>query len=161
MIKIFENTIFEKFNEENIFNFNKVDAVAYLALYILIPCFVTSLSLLDYPNEIREIIYCYLSILISALNCIYDASNRWIAKKSLKNGKLFLIIIGSFTIAGYCILVIFSILLVEQGWIRCDYFLLIYFLVVIIAIIDIVCCFTKEIAWTKCIDDTGKEAYLK
>lgn len=154
---ISKNTNHVKLNENNIFNFNKVDAVAYLFLYILIPFFITVLSLLDYPSDSKAQIYCYLSILINALNCTYDAFNRWVNEKSLKNKKLFAIVIGSLVIVGYCLFIILSMLLIEHKQYRCDYWLLAYFIVVFIAIVDCVCCFTKEIAWIKCVDHTVKE----
>ena len=58
--------------ENNIFHCNKGDGVAYLVLYIIIPVLITALSLanMSKTDEIAEI-YCYISIMISAFNCIY------------------------------------------------------------------------------------------
>lgn len=147
-----------QWHKENIFNFKKADGVAYLIFYIIIPCLVTVFSLLDYPSDSNARIYCYVSILISALNCIYDAFNRWVNnQKTLKNGKLFFMMIGASIIVIYCFFIIFSMLLIDNADYRQDSFLLAYFLVIVIAISDIVCCFTKEIVWMGCIDYIGKE----
>ena len=89
------SAIFAHCFDDSIFNFRKADGIAYFVFYILIPCLVTSFSLMSYPDGHVERVYCYVSILISALNCIYDAFNRWTECRSRKNAKLFVIILGA------------------------------------------------------------------
>lgn len=62
--------------EGNIFGFKKLDGAAYLAFYILIPVIVTIASLNVLSSESIAMAYCYMTILISSLNSIYDAGNR-------------------------------------------------------------------------------------
>lgn len=131
----------------NIFNFKKGDGIAYLSLYVVIPCFVTILSLANYPSDNSAKIYCYISIFINAVNCIYDAFNRWDNEKSKKNGKLFFMMLGAFIVTIYCTFVILSMAIWTKSGIRQDAFLCSYLIVIAIALIDVICCFTKEIAW--------------
>ena len=156
---LYRNIDLKQWHKDNIFDLRKADAIAYLFFYILIPCFVTILSLQNDPSSTNEKIYCYMSILISAFNCIYDAFNRWVNRISLKNGKLFIIIISASIIVVYCIFIILGILIVENGQYQCDYLLLSYLFVVLIAMIDIVCCCTKEISWMGCVNNVGKEVH--
>lgn len=155
------SAIFAHCFDDSIFNFRKADGIAYFVFYILIPCLVTSFSLMSYPDGHVERVYCYVSILISALNCIYDAFNRWTECRSRKNAKLFVIILGAGIITVYCFVMIFSMLLLEDDRLRHDGFLISYFLVIVIALVDIVGCFMKDIALGFCINQTWKDVEQK
>ena len=74
---------------ENIFDFRKGDSIAYFALYVLVPVIITWVSLKTLSTDDVSIIYCYMTILISALNSIYDGANRWNSKyKSIRNARI-------------------------------------------------------------------------
>lgn len=138
---------------DNIFSFRKGDGAAYLFFYIVIPVAITWISLTTFPNNSVAAIHCYVTILVSALNCIYDAGNRWVAgKKSLRNTKLFLVILSSAVIVAYCTVVIINMSMTENIASRCDYLLLIYIVAIIVTLTDVVGCFLAEMAWISCID---------
>ena len=61
----------------NIFQHRKWDAIFYTLLYIVVPVFSTVVTLLNIQMAERALAYCYLTILISIANCIYDAAGRW------------------------------------------------------------------------------------
>lgn len=132
---------------ENIFDLKKGDGVAYLVLYVFIPVIITWISLNTLLIDNISIIYCYLTILISALNSMYDAANRWnTKKKSLRNTKLFFILLSNIVVAAYCIYVIMFILISKNLNCRYDWILTSYFIAIIVAIIDATHCFTKDMA---------------
>ena len=147
--------IVENWINDNIFGFRKGDGAAYLVFYILIPVTITCISLSTFPSDDIAAIYCYVTILVSALNCIYDAGNRWIAgTKTVKNTKLFWVIFSAGIVVIYCIFVIFNMLMTKDTSYRCDWFLLAYAIVVIVAVIDIVSCFSADMAWMSCVGST-------
>lgn len=140
----------------NIFNYKKGDGVAYLVFYIFIPVVVTAVSLIAFPQDDISAIYCYVTILISALNSIYDGANRWLyGVKSTRNTKLFLIYISDFFVSGYCIVVIIYMLVAKNADIRFDWALLAYFLAVVTAGFDVVGCFAKDMALLNCVSGEG------
>lgn len=137
----------------NIFKFRKGDGVAYLVFYIFIPVVVTAVSLVAFPEDNISAIYCYVTILISVLNSIYDGANRWLyGVKAMKNTKLFLIFISDFFVAGYCIVVIIYMLATQKTDIRFDWMLLAYFIAVVISLCDVVGCFAKDMALMNCVE---------
>lgn len=129
----------------NIFQSQKVDGAVYLLLYIVIPVAITYISLKTFRGSNNTAIYCYVTILVSALNSIYDAASRWIPKqKTLKNGKLFLIMFSSAIIAFYCIYITLTMLITNKLD-RCDYILLFYAIAVTVALVDLLTCILKEV----------------
>lgn len=140
--------------EGNIFDFKKLDGAAYLVFYILIPVIVTVVSLNVLSTEDTAIAYCYMTILISSLNSIYDAGNRWQSGiKTIRNTKIFVIIISNTVISIYCFWVIMQILISQGTYDICrwDWILLVYFIAIIIALGDIVGCFASDMVLRDCI----------
>ena len=90
-----------------------------------------------------ERMYSYVTIMISSLNCIYDACSR-ISNTPCAKKKLLLIICGAGTAFLYCLYIVCTIPLENMQW-RCDYFLLVYSLVFIIALKEIAPCIAKII----------------
>ena len=138
--------------ENNMFHFNKGDGVAYLVLYIIIPVLITTLSLITMSktDKIAEI-YCYISIMISAFNCIYDGANRWDKVRSGRNAKLFLILGSNGIIALYCIIEILQIFLLKKVIFELEYTFLIYIVVIVVALHDVYICFGQDIVWKDCL----------
>ena len=105
--------------KDNMFKYNKVDGGAYFALYLVIPVIVSYISL-QVAKQSLEITYAFLSILITALNCIYDAYNRWNREsKSIVNLKLTVMGICLAGVSAYCFYVIVGNLL---EWTEIKYF---------------------------------------
>lgn len=147
---------------DNLFSLRKGDGVAYLVFYIVIPVLVTYISLQTLPSEGNAIIYSYVTILISTMNCIYDAANRWSPEtKGVKNIKLGIIMLVSGTIAFYCLYVIFYMLAKSDFNCRYDLIFLMYIPAIIVGIADIVHCFTKDMAWKACVDSNMSEGESK
>lgn len=154
--------VVEDWVNNNMFGFRKGDGAAYFVFYILIPVTITWISLAAFPSDDIAAIYCYVTILVSALNCIYDAGNRWVAgKKALKNTKLFLVILSAGMVVTYCVVVIFTMLMTKDTSCRCDGWLLAYTVVVVVAVIDIISCFAADMAWRSCVGSTGVEEEIK
>lgn len=133
--------------ENNFFKFKRWDGISYIFLYICIPVVITGVSLSELSNNNVSIIYCYISIFISALNGLYDAANRWDNDgSSVINLKVFIIGLVNMIIGMYCIYVVLCIAI--SGNINCrhDCILLTYFVTIIIAMIDALCCFARNIA---------------
>ena len=144
----------KKWITNNVFNFRKGDASAYLVLYIVLPILITCLSI-KYPTNNIATVYCYLTIFVSAVNGIYDAANRWVGK-SFRNVKLFVIIFGCTGVCIYTAYVILSLLITEAVS-KCDGFLLSYVLVLLIALPDCIACFAADMAYKDCVDSEKKE----
>jgi len=137
----------------NIFRNNKVDGTLYLFFYIIIPVLVAIISLKVSDSEHTAIVYCYLSILISTFNCLYDSGNRWISgKKTFHNVKLFLMMVSNIVIAIYCLFVIFYVLILKDIGCRIDWILCIYLISMTIASIDIISCYVKDMAIYSCLE---------
>lgn len=137
----------QNWKNNNIYDFRKSDGMLYLFFYILVPISVTALTLYFFPSQTNSAVYCYITILISALNCIYDAINRWEnGVSSVTNIKLFLLGFSLIVISSYCFFEIICILISNNINYRCDYILLSYLLNVVIAAIDISACFASEMA---------------
>ena len=131
----------------NIYNHRLTDCMLYLILYIIIPIIITGVSLYSLDNSVAPAVYCYLTIFISAANCIYDAINRWKHdEKSVINTKIVIIILFTGIVFVYCIFEIISILILEKVEFRFDCFLWAYFGAVIVVLIDIASCFAKNLA---------------
>lgn len=146
---------------ENIFNLKKGDGTAYLVFYIIVPVIVTLISLNTLPENGSAVVYSYTTILISAMNCIYDAGNRWSGQKGVRNIKLGLIILSSGIIVVYCISIIFLMLATNNTSFRFDWIFLVYILTIIVGVMDVVCCFTADMAWKACVDSGKSEDELK
>ena len=145
--------IFREWIHNNIYNHRKIDGVMYFIFYIFIPIVVTGLSLSAFPDDTPSAVYSYVTILISALNCGYDAANRWkIKEKSIVNTKLFCVVLPVVIISCYCVFEILSILILKKADMRFDGVLCVYFLTVIITLIDIVGCFAKDMSLRNYVD---------
>lgn len=142
--------------ENNIFMWKKGDGSAYLVLYIIIPVAVTWISLSTLPKDNISKVYCYMTIFISSLNSLYDVANRWRSEeRSIHNTKLFLIVLSNVVISVYCIVVVLCILITGGLNVQFDGLFLVYFLAVVISIIDIVACFTRDMALCSCMKKEG------
>ena len=147
-----KNLLFENWVKENIYNYNKADSVAYLVLYLLIPVIITVISLSELPKDNIARLYCYITILISVFNSIYDSFGRWNSNnKSVRNTKLFLIVLSNVFVAIYCIFIIMEILISSNLKCRFDEFLCVYFIAIIVSLFDIGACFFKDMAFRQCI----------
>lgn len=144
---------------ENIFNFKKGDGVAYLVFYIFVPVAMSWFSLLQVVSSDNvSVIYCYVTILVSAMNCIYDAANRWSGNtKRGKNIKLFVIMSSTAVTAGYCIFEIFALMITKSAELRNDYFFLIYLVTIVVAFMDIIGCFATDMAWKSCLNSSNQK----
>ena len=138
--------------ENNIFHCSKGDGVAELVLYIIIPVLITTLSLanMSKTDKVAEI-YCYISIMISAFNCIYDGANRWDKGKSIRNTKIFLIHMCNGIIALYCIAEVLQMTLLGNVLVENEYIFLTYFIAIAIALHDIYMCFGQDLIWKDCL----------
>lgn len=132
---------------QNIFNLNKFDGAAYLAFYIFIPIastIVGSLKRFSFSNT--DAVYYYVTILISAFGCVYDAANRWKSgEKTERNKKLSLIVVVSAFIAAYCGLMVIARLVLGSASYVLDHCLIVYAFVVVVALNDTIECFKQDI----------------
>lgn len=132
---------------QNIFNLSKFDGAAYLVFYIFIPIASTIVGCLKrrfFTNT--DAVYYYVTILISIFSCIYDAANRWKSgEKTGRNKKLYLIVVVSAFIAGYCGLMVIARLVLGSASYKLDYCLIAYVLVVAVALKDTLECFKQDI----------------
>ena len=140
----------------NIFQHRKWDAIMYFALYIVVPVFVTIVTLLSIQNSERALAYCYVTIFISVANCIYDALGRCIKKQPFLNRKLAIIIVINTLIASYCVFEIFMILGGGKTTYRFDWILAIYPVAIIVALVDFVLCFIEDLAIKTPIDKVAE-----
>jgi len=133
--------------ENNIYSTNKMDAVLYLAVYVAVPVIVTLVGLLNGLQDPMDSIYWYISIIITTIGVLYDCYGRWDAnEKSIKNTKIFLIGLSAAIILVYSF---FEIVCISQGLEhRDDRLLLTYALLGIIAIIDLMICFCRNMAFS-------------
>lgn len=143
----------ENMTRENMYNFKKGDGVAYCILYILIPVIITYVSLSKITgNDETSIIYCYITILVSVLNSMYDGANRWDSKnRSFRNTKLFIILFFNAIIAVYCIVVVLCILISSDLSCRRDMILFVYFGAIAVSFYDMAVCFFKDMALRNCV----------
>ena len=150
-------TFVKNWIKQNIYDNRKGDGVAYFVLYLCIPIIITIISLFTVSKDDISIAYCYVTIMISALNSIYDSANRWSSdkSKSVKNIKLLIMILCNSVITIYCLSVFFYVLISENSsdMCRCDGILMIYFVVVAIALVDMFTCFIRDISIQECIKE--------
>lgn len=134
----------------NIFDSRMGDATAYMVFYIVIPVLITLFSLHVFPTDLVSGVYCYVTILVSALNGIYDGANRWRSGiKSRRNAKIFAILVFNGIVAVYCLYVIFSVLIMNKMDCRNDCILFFYGGTCFIAIWDFVASFLKDMTLKK------------
>lgn len=142
---------------ENIFNSKKGDGIAYTVLYIIVPVVVTAVSLSALPEDDISIIYCYMTILISALNGIYDGWGRWnIGQKSIRNTKLFIILLSNAVVSIYCFVIIMYILIAKSTSYRHDWILLAYSIAIIVSLYDVFGCFARDMVLRVCVKNGGE-----
>lgn len=144
-----KENLFHNWVQGNIFSHKKRDGILYAIFYIVLPVSITAWSLYAFPTDFAAGVYCYLTILISALNCLYDAINRWTDEKSIINVKLVIMIISISVVWIYCLVIILGMLLTSNVVLRIDKFLYAYFITVIIALSDLVCCFASDLTMRK------------
>ena len=133
-------------SNHNIFDSKNTDAALYLVFYLFFPIAITAISLWTFPDNVVSGIYCYVTILVSALNGIYDATNRWNgAVKSIRNTKVFIIFLSNGIVAAYCICVILFALL-QNRICRCDWLLLAYMGTCVVSVVDFSAAISKNIA---------------
>lgn len=138
--------------KNNMFKFKVGDATAYFVLYIIIPVVITAISLKTLSTDNLSVIYCYITIFISAANCIYDGANRWDSTtKSVLNTKIFIIFISNTVIAVYCLCVILYILISNNICRSFDKVLFVYFFTVFVSLFDVVACFVRKMAFKDCV----------
>lgn len=140
-----KENIFYNLVQGNIYNHKKHDGILYIIFYIIIPVIITAWSLYAFPSDFAASVYCYLTILISALNCMYDAINRWQDEKSIINVKLVIIIVSVSVIWIYCLVVIMGMLITTNTNLRADIFFCAYFATIIVALFDFVCCIASDL----------------
>ena len=151
-------TLVKNITKSNIFKFKKYDGILYLFFYIAIPIIVTAISLTVFPKDEMAIVYFYLTILISAFNALYDIVNRWnFDEKTMTNAKLFFMGVSVIVIVGYCLVEIIGMLISKWFPYRADWILCAYFVAVVIALWDIIACFSRDIALAEFTED--KEEY--
>lgn len=143
-------------NNSNIFGFRMGDATAYLAFYIVIPIVVTYISLGVLSPDAVSGAYCYMTILVSVLNGIYDAGNRWnVGTRCKRNTKLFVICLSNSIVAVYCLCIIFCVLIMHRLGSRYDWILLAYLGTCFVAIWDIAASFLKDMSLQDTIMEKG------
>ena len=140
----------------NIFQHRKWDASIYIVLYIVVPVIITIVTLLSIQNSERALAYCYVTIFISVANCIYDASGRCKKNQPFLNRKLAIIIAINALIAIYCIFEVFMILGGGKTTYRVDWILAAYVVVIIVALVDFVLCFSEDLAIKTPIDKVAE-----
>ncbi len=144
-----KESMFYDWVQGNIYNFRKHDGALYFVFYIIIPVIVTAWSLYALPDDSVAGAYCYLTILISALNCLYDAVNRWQDERSVINVKLAIMMASVAIVAIYCFAVLVGILVTAAAnpeapsALRADAFFCVYFGTIMIALFDFGCCFVS------------------
>lgn len=140
----------------NIFNSKMGDATAYLVFYVIIPILITFMSLRVFPTDLVSGVYCYVTILVSLLNGIYDGANRWCSGvKSRRNAKILAIFIFNGIVAVYCLYIIFSVLIMEKMDCRNDCILFFYVGTCLVAGWDFVVSFLKDVTLSKEIGGTS------
>lgn len=144
-----KENVFHNWVQGNIYSHKKLDGILYAIFYIILPVTITAWSLYAFPTDFAAGVYCYLTILISALNCLYDAINRWQDEKSIINVKLLIMIISITIVAIYCLVIILGMLLTSNVKSRADGLFLVYFIAVIMALFDLVCCFASDLTMRK------------
>lgn len=141
------------FMKENIFNLQLADAIAYLCFYVIIPVIITAITFSNFPTDVAAGIYCYLSILINTLNCIYDAFGRWGKSRRFKNSKLFFfIILPAGIIAVYSLTLVFYMAITQTNSHTCCGILYIYCIPMLIASVDVLACFADKMAFNAMVE---------
>lgn len=142
-----KHSILERWFSNNIFGTRKLDGSLYFVFYIFIPIVITGISLTINYEEKYQAAYCYVTILVSAFNSIYDATNRWTQTKSLKNLKLLIVMFSTAIIAGYCIFVIIYFFMNGNIVDRLNWIFLFYIIAIVVSVCDIVALYTSDIAF--------------
>lgn len=140
-----KENIFYNWVMGNIFGFKKFDSALYIVFYVTVSITVTAWSLYAFPTDIVAGAYLYLTVLISALNCLYDAINRWHINKSIVNVKLVIIMLSVSVVLIYCLIVVMSMLITKTSVMRDDRFFCAYFVVVAVALFDLVGCVSRDL----------------
>lgn len=142
-----------KWGKCNVFNFNKIDGALYLFFYCAIPVVVTIFSLQHVQEGKLDSTYWYVTVLISAAGCFYDAINRWKSKvKCFHNFKMLFIMIPTGVVVSYCGLFILAHLM-DISIPRWDYALCAYFITVAVALSDFIICFAREVTLSVSINE--------
>ena len=138
----------------NIFDFHIWDCLLYLLFYIIIPIVITAANFVSSSEESGLLtVYLYVSALISAANCAYDAVNRMREKPSFRNIKLG-VMCGGATVTGvYCFCAALWLLITNKTvpW-GFDILLLFYFAVAVVALADTCICLYEGYKRNKCLE---------
>ena len=70
-------TFSARWYENNLFDFSILEGFCYFLFYGIIPFLLTLSSFLTLKNSALDVVYFYLLITISALNCLFDVLCRW------------------------------------------------------------------------------------
>ena len=139
--------------KSNIFNNAVLDASLYLIFYIAIPITMGFISMKISKDKPLDRIYCYIGLIINACGCGYDLINRREnQEKSVKNTKLW--IMGAFVIAVIiaCLIGIILVTLRLPTEVP-DILLFSYFVVVFVALSDIIPSLISHSNWKLPIPD--------
>ena len=130
------------------FSLNLRDALFYLFLYGAIPIAV-GFATLNARYDNLSAAYCYMTLGISALNSIYDITNRWQSGKEPTIRNRNLAIMGLFSVIAliYCFYAAVYIFNSHDFEKLCDWFLISYLVSFMVALVDIVRCVTVSILW--------------
>lgn len=126
----------QSWSNNNLFGNDIADSIFQVILYIAFPIAVT-VNGIPNKNTAANRAYFYLTIIISALNCLYDAWSRSKVKKNkVKDTKLILLggpIIG---VCMYCVIQVLQVLAVGPKASYPDLWLCMYFVSVAIVACD-------------------------
>ena len=119
----------------NMFLFRRWDGLCYIFFYIIIPIVLALIGLHTSQND-AALANCYLSIVISALNCLYDTFGRWNDNMPTKKIKLSVIMFCCFVVFTYAFIQFAAGLAGDIQAFRNDMILCMYAPAVIIGALD-------------------------
>lgn len=121
----------------NIFRFKRWDGIAYSIFYMIIPIALTFAGMVSSKDNLA-IANFHLSVIINALNCIYDAFGRWDDNMPVKKCKLIVIIGCCAVLFMYSLLCLAVTLSGNAFAFRYDGILYLYLPAVVVAATDII-----------------------
>ena len=132
----------------SLFNSSVGEGLLYIIFYGAIPIIIVIVSRLFLQDDELAVAYFYVSVLVNVLNCFYDVTCRWHqGLSSFIKVKLVVLSIPLAVVGVYTLFEIFAVLIggASAFLYRNDVFLLFYFGVVFIALIDFFTCIGYEI----------------
>lgn len=121
----------------NIFRFKRWDGIAYAIFYLIIPVALTVAGKVT-SKDALAIANFHLSVIINALNCIYDAFGRWDDNMPVKKCKLIVIIGSCVVLFVYSMLRLVVTLVGDAFAFSYDGILYLYLPAVVVGFIDII-----------------------